>query len=329
MRKKKMSRRPPGYWQNRNNVTVALTKLSRKLGHFPNQQELNRAGLSGLECAIRDHHEGIRKMAIDLGYKPNSESRRSRGHWKKWSNVEKALRELIIDNVFPTLTEIQCKKLWGLHGAIRRFHGIHAVRARMGFDSLIKPVDHWTEWSNVENALRVLALRLKRFPKMRDIRASEFAGMEGALWHNHDGIIAACQKMGYVPEQRPKGFWLVWHNVEKEIIRIVSKISHFPTHEELLREGGWSLISSIYNSFHSLKAVRARMGYVPVNAEILKLNADELVHVLFALLKKSPGLKSDILWSAIKKKWYAPDLEQALKKAKRGDLKAFHQLLAS
>jgi len=42
-----------------------------------------------------------------------------------------------------------------------------------------------------------------------------------------------------------------------------------------------------------------------------------------------PGLKSDMLWMAIKKKWYAPDMERALKKAKRGKLKAFQQLLAS
>jgi hypothetical protein len=74
--------------------------------------------------------------------------------------------------------------------------------------------------------------------------------------------------------------------------------------------------------------VRSRMGYTPVNAELLKLYADELVSAFFALRKKMPDLKSDMLWSAIKKKWYAPDLDRALKKAKRGDLKAFRQLLA-
>src|SRR5574341_2217766 len=86
-------------------------------------------------------------------------SRKPRGYWEDFANVEREIREFIADHgtdgVMPIVKEFEKHKRQDLVGAINRHGGIVIVAKRLGLNRLKtkKPVGYWNAFANVEHEL--------------------------------------------------------------------------------------------------------------------------------------------------------------------------------
>jgi hypothetical protein len=322
-----ISEKPAGYWQDWENFQRELAAIIKKEGTFPSGKRLNALGFSVINSVMVKYHGGAPAVRQRLGFPI---IKREMGYWRKWENVESEIRTLIEKlGHFPSQREMADSGTKTLMQGILYFGGMAKVRAKFGYSSSRQPNGFYKDFENLRAKLEEMIRELGHFPTTTELWKNKMSGLVNAVTAHHGGFNAVRARMGYQALHKPKGFWREWLNVEKSLIGIIDRLGRFPSAEDIRAENCSSLRAAIDTYHGGLTVVRERMGYLHISAELLKLNADELVRVLFALRKKLFGLKSDMLWSAIKKKWYAPDLEQALKKAKRGDLKAFEQLLAS
>ncbi len=74
--------------------------------------------------------------------------------------------------------------------------------------------------------------------------------------------------------QKTRGFWQNWENVEDEIKRITTQLGSFPTQSQLLKLNYGGLLTSIARYQGGLTAVKKRMGYDNNN------NANQLENLL-------------------------------------------------
>jgi len=256
--------------------------------------------------------------------------RKQTGYWANWKNLKAGLQQTVKElGYFPSAKDLIRIGHADIANGIYFHGGYSCVRAKMGYSRGKWPSNHWRKYRNVKIELEKMAKKLGHFPDSVELTKAGYGGLLHTIFDRYGGLQRVQIRMGYKPKMITRYHWHSWGNVKNELKKVVIKIGRFPTGDDLAKDGlaGLSTAISIYH--HGYASVRARMGYTTVNAELLKLHAAALVRVFFALQKKMPGLKSDMLWMAIKKKWYAPDMERALKKAKRGNLKAFQQLLAS
>jgi hypothetical protein len=124
-------RRPPGYWEDWENVEREFQIVIDQLGHFPKFAELQRIEKSSLGIAAR-YHGGLASIQERMGYDP---SRKPQNYWKVWENIERELGELTNQlGHFPSPAEINRLRYFSLDASIRKYHGgIDAVRERMGY----------------------------------------------------------------------------------------------------------------------------------------------------------------------------------------------------
>ncbi|MCP6719620.1 MAG: hypothetical protein KJI71_05390 [Patescibacteria group bacterium] len=188
-------RKPSGYWQDWENVREELTRLTEELGHFPSYAEFRRLSGNGLAKAIGRDHGGTTMVREKMGHK---DTQRPSGYWKKWSNVERALQEVIEDiEHFPTQKELYENNLSGLPLALNNHHGgISHVRERMGYDPIKKPAGYWQEWNNVGIELAGLIEELGHFPTSEEVSG----GLRMAITKYYGGFLKVRERMGQPSE---------------------------------------------------------------------------------------------------------------------------------
>lgn len=124
-------RKPRGYYQDWDNAEKELQKaIQLNSGKFPTKKRFAEMGMSTLGVAISEYHGGFPEVKKKLGYE---DSRKPRGYWKEWINVERILRNLF-DKIghFPTQKEFVNLGYGVVSQAINAYHGgvIH-VKERM------------------------------------------------------------------------------------------------------------------------------------------------------------------------------------------------------
>lgn len=121
-------RKPPGYWENPENVKKELEKVIETQGHFPTKDELDLLGHSTLAarmCAIG--FSSLRKEYDAEGYKP-------RRYWQDFDNVRKEV-ETAMDLLghFPSQKDLRELGCTSVARAISKYHGgFKKVREMMG-----------------------------------------------------------------------------------------------------------------------------------------------------------------------------------------------------
>ncbi len=132
------SRKPRHYWENIENISKELKKITKSLGHFPSSYELSKLEYKNLATAIYQHHGGIDKVRERMGYekfiiKPN-------GYWKDINNVINELKEITMKlGHFPTKTELLEIGESSLDVSISKYHGgFDNVKFSMGYGTIRK-----------------------------------------------------------------------------------------------------------------------------------------------------------------------------------------------
>ncbi len=319
-------RHPNGHWHSWENVEAALRPLIDRFGHFPSGAEIKASNLSGLLPAMRDHHGGVEavreKLACPADVKPP-------GYWKKWENVESVIRELVRElGRFPLEDDFRTRGLSSVSYAIGSYHGgIAAVREKLGVEPSDRhPRGYWTEWTNVERALREIVEETGEFPIESRLRQREGCASLGSAIHTHHGGFAAVrERMGYgTAKRKPRGYWVAWKNVERELTRIIAEIGHYPTGQELTAMGESSLWAALTKWHNGADAVRVRMGYGPVTDELVREHASALARIIPALRVSN----TIYFWRVLKTHWVARDLVDALAEFEQaGSLERVEKLL--
>ena len=120
------------YWEDWDNVERELREvIEENGGDFPNNNRLREMSKSSLSSAITKHG-GVNVVRERMGY---ISSKKPKGYWQDWSNVEKELREVIEENGgdFPNQTKLSKMGKSSLVVAITKHGGVNVVRERMGF----------------------------------------------------------------------------------------------------------------------------------------------------------------------------------------------------
>lgn len=253
-------RRSPGHWHDFENVKTALQEVVEDLGGvFPLARDLQHRGLQGLASAIGKHHGGFlavrERMGYDLPTKPFH-------HWKQWGHVEAVLLPVINElGTFPTSRQLHDRGLTTVVRAIEKYHGgINATRARLGFDLQAKPRGYWQNWDNAELALIEVVDELGQFPTLEQLADRGLSGLANALLKDHGGLSNASRKLGMELGRKPKGYWLKWENVKRELRRVMRENGGtFPTPRVLVDMKLSSLMSAIIEHHGGFPSVRQRL----------------------------------------------------------------------
>lgn len=119
-------KKPNGYWRKWKNVRGTLLRLQEKLGHFPNQKELNKHGYFGIGIGIR-LFGGMYAVKKKLGVEPQ---RKAPGYYSHEENIEKEIQAIIENH--PELKGDLPSTVWldghgysGLYGGILKMYGTY------------------------------------------------------------------------------------------------------------------------------------------------------------------------------------------------------------
>ena len=181
------TRRMGKYWEKWNNVEQAVREFIAKYGHFPIGRELSAVGRSHLVSVMSKYHGGFAAVRARMGY---GQGGHPPGYWKKWANVEKAIRTYVASNGhFPTHKDLVSTKESSLAASMIMYHGgFAAVRARMGYGQGGHPPGYWKKWANVEKAIKANASKHRRFPTCKSLSADGLSGLAGAISKHHGGF---------------------------------------------------------------------------------------------------------------------------------------------
>jgi hypothetical protein len=197
-------KRPIGYLRDWKNITVELSIIISKLGHFPTHTELGEFNETSLSSAIIKQG-GISEVRRKMGY---DELRRSPNYWKDWENVEEGLRKAIKKNngEFPDDGLLRKLGFSGIADAIKRYHGGYPiVRKKMGYDPIIREPNYWLKWENTSKEL-VEAIERNNgvFPTQRRFVELGCSSLYCSIAKYHGGIAAVRERIGYNEKMRNK-----------------------------------------------------------------------------------------------------------------------------
>ena len=191
-----MSRKPPGYWDDWNNVEETLRPVITRLGRFPTSREVYALpGGSSIHDAIW-RAGGYRKVAAMMGAQGNQ--LHPDGYWKSWENVEREFRAVVaIFGRVPSRGELNKLGYSSLDQAIVDYYGgITTVCRRLGMKPHQQPNGYWKVWENVERGLNEFIERRGRFPTAGELKVYERGNLMSAIVRSHGGLVRVRTRMG-------------------------------------------------------------------------------------------------------------------------------------
>lgn len=311
------------YWREWDHVEREVRMCIEKFGHLPTTTELQKEGKHGLLRGIMKYHGGLGEVARRLSVQPG---RRSPGFWREWVNVERVLRDVMLDlGRFPSWNDLKERGLTGMLESIKRHHsGMVAVRIRLGTPDTKRRAGYWSDPANVERELRAWIVQHNKFPTQKDLARTGAGGLHGAI-SKQGGIAVWRAKLGYARLSRPAGYWDDPANVEREVREWIATYGKFPSMEDLAGTSCGALNSGI--SRHGGYPVwRAKLGYGPITPECLRDHADILARVVMALNVAD----TTSFWAALQARWTMHELTEAIREfTEEGKLERFAKLLVA
>lgn len=197
--------------------------------------------------------------------------------WDTFKNEILAISRLYCGGKFPKSRQLRELEYSSLEHAIHHHGGAAILRDRLASE-LAKYSEPLNEkgpptkksltllknWEIFEKELKTLIINYfdNEFPTEKQILEIKYSSLSHAIRY-HGGIEKVRERMGYELDQKPKGYWKIWENVERELRELISKKfkGQFPTDEQLQIAHFGGLRSALREHFGGLNAVRERMGY--------------------------------------------------------------------
>lgn len=246
-------RKPHGYWKNRHNIDQALTKLTHQLGHFPSQQELTKAGYSGLLDAL-PHHGGLSTIRADLGYQ---ETIKPRGYWKNLTTCLTEAKKLIAETnaaKLPTLTHLTQLGHSSLAAAIIKYHGgFTNFRKLLGETPDKETYGSWKSLNFALHQARAVMTQhgLTTLPCAEKLRELGHSSLSNAIEIYHGGY-RTFRKLLHQPSHKRENGLLDDLSYIIEQLRTIQQHHHLTElpNGETLRKLGYSSITFAVHKYH-------------------------------------------------------------------------------
>lgn len=126
-----------------------------------------------------------------------------------------------------------------------------------------KPPNYWTE-EKITNELENIIEKLGYFPTRKKLIEIKKYGLPYAIF-KYGGSNYFRKKLGYNNCYKPNGYWTE-DNIIKEIKKVIDKIGHFPTRNELDKIKKFSLARALSDN-GGVNYFREKMGYEIVHQE--------------------------------------------------------------
>lgn len=257
---------------------------------MPTSRELRELGRRDLDNAI-SKMGGYRKIAEQLGFSQSS-TRRPRGYWDNFENLESELKEFLVENretipegVMPTQKELRTLKRSDIVEACNKHGGTAQVASRLGLGtrSTKKSKHYWKDWTRVEADIRdfvsqrdaspehiegdperlVIKSSRQFMPSQQELRLASRADLAEAITDFHGGFREVAKKLGYVSKKKDDFFYDSFYNLAREIYALVLESgeceSVMPSSALLKSAGRYDLTAAIAKA-GGMSEVSQRLG---------------------------------------------------------------------
>ena len=253
------NRKPPGYWDNLDNIKRELLDVKEKLGYFPDSGDLRRLKKHQLIKHI-GKQGGIPKLRFMI---EGNYNRKPAGYWKDFENVRREL-EQVTEKIghFPTEKELIEIGRQDLSGAIKSSGGFPAVRQRMGVTLLKTPNNYLKDIGNLREGLDPIINKLGYLPSHTELVNLGREDLIRAINVHHGGFSNLSLRLGVKYDgksTRKRGYWRDFENIRKELGFVMDELGHFPTTPDLIELGRKDLISA-FNYHGGINHVAQKMG---------------------------------------------------------------------
>jgi len=187
---------------------------------------------------------------------------KSSGYWQDENNIWEELNCVIskLGGCFPIQKELLKLKRSDISNAVGYHGGMGTLREKMGYNLIKKPNNYWKEFDNIEKPLTKIISDLGYFPTQKELSEMGESSLMAAI-KNHGGLNVIREKLGYKLSRQIGGHWKNKNNIDKEVIKIISDLGHFPTGTELRRMGRSDLDNAIVRYYGGTNGLRKKMGY--------------------------------------------------------------------
>lgn len=289
---KSLNRKPKGYWENFENVKHEVMPLITKLGRFPSNNEMTKAGMSSLARFIGKYHGGIIAVAKKLNIQSYDEfiGRNSKNTWNK-ENVTKLFKEYIKNkkiDYYPSRYDFDNEGS-GLYIGITQVFGSYESFKKhltsIGVTLKKKPKDQKWTYESAIIALQPIVAKLGHFPSQSDLDKLNYKGLRGYISKNNllDSLklkLGVSSKIRKNTVSRQSGYWSNTNNILNELNTVYKTYGRIPTGKEMLElgYGGLSIhlkklpreVLEKYNYYSKSILIKTKDGhYVRSNYELL------------------------------------------------------------
>ncbi len=247
-----------------------------------------------------------------------------RGHWKKWENVERVIRELEKKlGHFPTHQELQTNGYSALANAIKKqYDGMPGLRKKMFVPATTVDHGHWLQWENVEKVLRDFKKHEGHYPSYQDLQRVGRGSVASAIVSHFGGMAAMRERLNAKQTRFPNGYWKNVEHIERAILALRDSLGHVPSITEIGKESN-ALKIGIMRFHKGWNQVKQILDLVSISDDLLVSNANELAQIIIEL-----NVPTDRFWSVMKERWVVRDLTVAIEEfMKTGSVERFRTLL--
>jgi hypothetical protein len=244
-------------------IKEELSELANQQGKFPTHDDLRAAGRSDLRNAIIRSGIPLAEYAEKLGMEA---AQRPRGTWNDIDTQLSTLKKISIGlGHFPSTEELLQSGYGGLRIAMFKTNKPWSwYQEQLGYEVERKDCNFWNEEAITEGLKKFIKdHNLNAMPTFAQLRENNHHDIASAIYKNNKSIHYYAQKLGFIPREKPKGYWNDFENLRKEINNkfqpLLSK-NKFPNQRMLQQKG----IAPVVVAKHGgINAVAEAMGYQP------------------------------------------------------------------
>lgn len=257
---KMITKKKPG-WDDKK-IIEELTNIKSKIGHFPTQNELRDLGRQDLNGAI-NRHDGIVKFRKLFG---DDLLRKPPGYWSDETIIKDVSKIKTEIGHFPTTIELNDMGRSDLGVAMTIHGGTNKFRILLNDEILQVSRGFWNDDTIIKD-LSEIKKKIGHFPSQQELSNLKRCDLSNQI-SIHGGINKFREIIGDELLKVSNGYWTD-DTIIKQLTDVKNKISHFPTHTELLALGRTDLSSQIskhggYNRFRKIlgdKIIQVSQGY--------------------------------------------------------------------
>lgn len=140
-----------------------------------------------------------------------------------------------------------------------------------------KSKGYWQSWDNLEKELKIVVEKLGHFPTQEELQDIGLSSVNGAISRgNYGSFQTIAERLGYEANQRTRGYWKDWENINSALDELTKKLGHFPLYDEIKIYNN-ALLRGIEHHHEGYNEVRMKKGYSLSKKDIGYWNDEENV----------------------------------------------------